>query len=158
MFAMMISVLMAIMMVSSKCLNGWRGGTFVGIRSTKSRLRGSLEQSSPSPRSGEPKAKAWRRRGAPRDNNVGCKAHLRTTQHMLTILLFFNRRADGARPVHSIRSRRALLTHRAPPSGQTSYDERFGVARRPTRSHYSDRRGISAQCPNRGRLTAVPLG
>src|SRR6266566_7401733 len=38
-------------------------------------------------------------------------------EHMLTILLFFNRRADGARPVHSIRSRRALLTHRAPPSG-----------------------------------------
>src|SRR5260370_30564066 len=36
---------------------------------------------------------------------------------MLTIVLFFNRRADGARPVHSIRSRRALLTHRAPPSG-----------------------------------------
>src|SRR6267378_6468906 len=32
-------------------------------------------------------------------------------EHMLTILLFFNRRADGARPVHSIRSRRALLTH-----------------------------------------------
>src|SRR5260221_10766026 len=31
-------------------------------------------------------------------------------------------------------------------------------ARRPTRSHHSDRRGISAQCPNRGRLTAVPLG
>src|SRR6266478_5033443 len=60
------------------------------------------------------------------------------------------------RPPH--RSRRALLTHRAPPSGQTSYDERFSVARRPTRSHYSDRRGISAQCPNRGRLTAVPLG
>jgi hypothetical protein len=60
------------------------------------------------------------------------------------------------RPPH--RSRRALLTHRAPPSGQTSYDERSSVARRPTRSHYSDRRGISAQCPNRGRLTAVPLG
>jgi len=58
MFAMMISVLLAIVMVSSKCLNGWRGGTFVGIRSTKSRLRGSLEPSSPSPRSGEPKAKA----------------------------------------------------------------------------------------------------
>src|SRR5229473_1110215 len=38
------------------------------------------------------------------------------------------------------------------------YDERSSVARRPTRSHYSDRRGISAQCPNRGRLTAVPLG
>src|SRR3981081_3560145 len=75
-------------------------------------------------------------------------------EHMLTILLFFNRRADGARPVHSIRSRRALLTHRAPPSGQTSCDERFSYARRPTRSHYSDRRGISAQCPNRGRLTA----
>src|SRR6266849_9649656 len=60
------------------------------------------------------------------------------------------------RPPH--RSRRALLTHRAPPSGQTSCDERFNHARRPTRSHYSDRRGISAQCPNRGRLTAVPLG
>ena len=60
------------------------------------------------------------------------------------------------RPPH--RSRRALLTHRAPPSGQTSCNERFSVARRPTRSHYSDRRGISAQCPNRGRLTAVPLG
>src|SRR5712672_2910398 len=41
-------------------------------------------------------------------------------EHMLTILLFFNRRADGARPVHSIRSRRALLTHRVPPLGQTS--------------------------------------
>src|SRR5712672_2254988 len=27
-------------------------------------------------------------------------------EHMLTILLFFNRRADGARPVHSIRSGR----------------------------------------------------
>src|ERR1700737_993204 len=52
-------------------------------------------------------------------------------EHMPTILLFFNRRADGARPVHSIRSRRALLTHRAPPSGQTSCDERFTlVARR----------------------------
>jgi hypothetical protein len=60
------------------------------------------------------------------------------------------------RPPH--RSRRALLTHRAPPSGQTSCDGRFNNARRPTRSHYSDRRGISAQCPNRGRLTAVPLG
>jgi hypothetical protein len=41
------------------------------------------------------------------------------------------------RPPH--RSRRALLTHRAPPSGQTSYDARSSVARRPTRSHYSDR-------------------
>ena len=60
------------------------------------------------------------------------------------------------RPPH--RSRRALLTHRAHPSGQTSCDERFSHARRPTRSHYSDRRGISAQCPNRGRITAVPLG
>jgi hypothetical protein len=60
------------------------------------------------------------------------------------------------RPPH--RSRRALLTHRAPPSGQTSCNERLSVARRPTRSRYSDRRGISAQCPNRGRLTAVPLG
>src|ERR1700682_6497398 len=60
------------------------------------------------------------------------------------------------RPPH--RSRRALLTHRAPPSGQTSCDERFSHVRRPTRSHYSYRRGISAQCPRRGRLSAVPLG
>src|ERR1700736_2237019 len=60
------------------------------------------------------------------------------------------------RPPH--RSRRALLTPRAPPSGQKSCDERFNHARRPARSHYSDRRGISALCPNRGRLTAVPLG
>ncbi len=64
--------------------------------------------------------------------------------------------AVASRPPY--RSRRALLTHRAPPSGQTSCDERFSHARRPTRSHHSDRRGISAQCPNRGRLTAVPLG
>ena len=35
------------------------------------------------------------------------------------------------RPPH--RSRRALLTHRAPPSGQTSCDERFSHVRRPTR-------------------------
>src|SRR5260370_8712150 len=58
------------------------------------------------------------------------------------------------RPPH--RSRRALLTHRAPPSGQTSYDERSSVARRPTRSHYSDRRGISPQSPTRGPPTPVP--
>src|SRR5258708_1296935 len=32
---------------------------------------------------------------------------------MLTILLFFNRRADGARPVHSIRSVRAQFGHTA---------------------------------------------
>jgi hypothetical protein len=60
------------------------------------------------------------------------------------------------RPPH--RSRRALPTHRAPASGQTSCDERFSHARRPPRSHHSDRRDISAQCPNRGRLTAVSLG
>ena len=54
------------------------------------------------------------------------------------------------------RSRRALLTHRAPPSGQTSCNKRFSYAL--ARRHHSDRRGISAQCPNRGRLTAVPLG
>jgi hypothetical protein len=47
------------------------------------------------------------------------------------------------RPPH--RSRRALLTHRTPPSGQTSCDKQFSVARRPTRSHHSDRRGISAR-------------
>jgi hypothetical protein len=63
---------------------------------------------------------------------------------------------DFSSPPH--RSRRALLTHRAPRSGQTSCDERFSHVRRPARSHYSDRRGVSAQCPNRGRLTAVPLG
>src|SRR5258708_11787398 len=34
-------------------------------------------------------------------------------EHMLTILLFFNRRADGARPVHSIRSVRAQFGHTA---------------------------------------------
>src|SRR5258708_7415667 len=39
-------------------------------------------------------------------------------------------------PRQKDRSRRALLTHRAPPSGQTSCDERFSYARRPTRSHY----------------------
>ena len=80
-----------------------------------------------------------------------------TKARMLTFMLMV---AVGTRisprPPH--RSRRALLTHRAPPSGQTSCDKRFSIARRPTRSHHSDRRGISAQCPNRGRLTAVPLG
>src|SRR5467141_4392552 len=38
-------------------------------------------------------------------------------EHMLTILLFFNRRADGARPVHSIRSVRTAFQHTAPTSG-----------------------------------------
>jgi hypothetical protein len=33
------------------------------------------------------------------------------------------------------RSRRALLTHRAPPSGRTPYDERSSVARRPRVNH-----------------------
>src|SRR5450755_184923 len=50
---------------------------------------------------------------------------------------------DFSSPPH--RSRRALLTHRAPPSGQTLCDERFSHVHRPTRSHNSDRRGISAR-------------
>ncbi len=60
------------------------------------------------------------------------------------------------RPPH--RSRRALLTHRAPPSGRTWGDTRFEPARAPAHSRQSDRRGSSAQCPNHGRLSAVPLG
>ena len=51
---------------------------------------------------------------------------------------------------------RALLTHRAPPSGQTSCDERSSVARRPTRSPYSDRRGISVQYMLGVRFVAFP--
>jgi len=58
---------------------------------------------------------------------------------------------DFSSPPH--RSRRALLTRLL--LRVRRRDERFSVARRPTRSHYSDRRGTSAQCPNRGRL---PLG
>jgi len=76
-------------------------------------------------------------------------------EHPLHLLVAVGTRISP-RPPH--RSRRALLTHRAPPSGQTSCDERFSHARRPTRSHHSDRRGISAQCPNRGRLRLFPLG
>src|SRR6266436_5062400 len=60
------------------------------------------------------------------------------------------------RPPH--RSRRALLTHRAPPSGRTWGDTRFEPACAPAHSRQSDRRGSSAQCPNHGRLSAVPLG
>ena len=56
------------------------------------------------------------------------------------------------------RSRRALLTHRAPPSGRTSASKRCGPARNSAHSRQSDRRGSSAQCPNHGRLSAVPLG
>jgi hypothetical protein len=58
------------------------------------------------------------------------------------------------RPPH--RSRRALLTHRAPPSGRTSVAR--GLTCGPAHSRQSDRRGNSAQCPNHGRLSAVPLG
>src|SRR5260370_37613589 len=60
------------------------------------------------------------------------------------------------RPPH--RSRRALLTHRAPPSGRTWGDTRFEPACAPAHSRQSDRRGSSAQCPNHGGLSAVPLG
>ncbi len=61
-------------------------------------------------------------------------------------------------PLPPRRSRRALLTHRAPPSGQTSGSERFGRAHRPAHNRQPDRRGCPALCPDRGRLTAVPLG
>src|SRR5450631_1725135 len=44
------------------------------------------------------------------------------------------------RPPH--RSRRALLTHRAPPSGQTSARTRFETGCAPAHSRQSDRRGI----------------
>src|SRR6266480_3975570 len=80
----------------------------------------------------------------------------RTCKGLNSLLMVAVGTRISPRPPH--RSRRALLTHRAPPSGQTSCNERSSVARRPTRSHHSGRRGISAQCPNRGRLTAVPLG
>jgi hypothetical protein len=59
---------------------------------------------------------------------------------------------DFSSPPH--RSRRALLTHRAPPSGQTLCDERFSHVHRPMRSHYSNRRGISA----RGGWLNLPRG
>src|SRR5262245_26784541 len=56
------------------------------------------------------------------------------------------------RPPH--RSRRALLTHRAPPSGRTSASKRCGLARNSAHSRQSNRRGISAQSPNHGRLSS----
>jgi len=61
-------------------------------------------------------------------------------------------------PLPPRRSRRALLTHRAPPSGRTSDGERFGPAHRPAHNRQLDRRRYPALCPDRGRLTAVPLG
>ena len=60
-------------------------------------------------------------------------------------------------PLPPRRSRRALLTHRAPPSGRTSDGERFGRAHRPAHSRQSDRRSAPALSPDCGRLTAVPL-
>src|SRR5260370_40933600 len=59
------------------------------------------------------------------------------------------------RPPH--RSQRALLTTRPPPSGQTSCDKRFSHARRPPRSHHSDRRGISAQRTHSAKTPAVAI-
>jgi hypothetical protein len=44
------------------------------------------------------------------------------------------------------------------PSGRTSGDTQFETACPPAHSRQSDRRGMSAQCPNHGRLSAVPLG
>ncbi len=61
-------------------------------------------------------------------------------------------------PLPPHRSRRALLTRRAPPSGRTSDGERFGRAHRPAHNRQSDRRRYPALCPDCGRLTAVPLG
>ncbi len=61
-------------------------------------------------------------------------------------------------PLPPRRSRRALLTHRAPPSGRASNAERFRGAHRPAHNRQSDRRRYPALCPDRGRLTAVPLG
>ena len=61
-------------------------------------------------------------------------------------------------PLPPRRSRRALLTHRAPTLGRASDGERFGRAHRPAHNCQSDRRGCPALCPDRGRLTAVPLG
>ncbi len=61
-------------------------------------------------------------------------------------------------PLPPRRSRRALLTHRAPPSGRTSDGERFGRAHRPAHNRQPDRRSSPALCPDCGRLTAVPLG
>src|SRR6266545_1721855 len=62
---------------------------------------------------------------------------------------------DYSSPPH--RSRRALLTRRAPSSGRTSAARGFETACSPADSRQSNRRGISAQCPNHGRLSAVPL-
>ena len=64
----------------------------------------------------------------------------------------------GIAPRPPRRSRRALLTHRAPPSGRTSDAERFGRAHRPAHNRQSDRRSSPAPCPDCGRATAVPLG
>src|SRR5882762_216740 len=64
--------------------------------------------------------------------------------------------AIADRPPH--RSRRALLTHRAPPLGRTSAARGFETTCDPAHSRQSDRRGNSAQCPNHGRLSAVSLG
>ena len=61
-------------------------------------------------------------------------------------------------PLPPRRSRRALLTHRAPPSGRTSDGERFRHAHHLAHNRHSDRRSSPALCPDCGRLTAVPLG
>src|SRR5712671_5664646 len=60
------------------------------------------------------------------------------------------------RPPH--RSRRALLTHRAPPSGRTWGDTWFEPACAPAHSRQSDRRGSSAQCPNTAACRLFPSG
>src|SRR6266852_8897456 len=60
------------------------------------------------------------------------------------------------RPPH--RSRRALLTHRALPSGQTSAAHGFETACAPAHSRQSDRRGSSAQCPNQAACRLFPSG
>jgi hypothetical protein len=59
------------------------------------------------------------------------------------------------RPPH--RSRRALLTHRAPTSGRTSGGSRR-CRRHAAHIRHSDRRSDPALSPDCGGLTAVPLG
>ncbi|MEH2472887.1 hypothetical protein V1281_005924 [Nitrobacteraceae bacterium AZCC 2161] len=49
---------------------------------------------------------------------------------MLTILLFFNRRADGARPVHSIRSRFARIYRAMREAGKPAKLALIAVARK----------------------------
>src|SRR5260370_42625692 len=113
---MMISVL-AIMMVSSKCLNGWREVHSLAFAARRADC------------AADSSSQAHRRAAVSRRRRLDGEGARRATitwlqmtppndaEHMLTILLFFNRRAEGARPVHSIRSVRAQFGHTAPTLG-----------------------------------------